>query len=158
MSPVDNPAPALDSVAHIIQVALTPVFLLAVFAQFFNAVSTRIGRVADTTERLAEMMEGAGPDEAARLRRRLACLRRRSLALDAAVALGALGGVSTCAAILALLVGHYRNSPSVTGLLLLFGFAISCILGALVAFAIEIAMAGKGLRSEAARSDRRARR
>jgi len=111
MSPVDNPASALDSVAHIIQVALTPVFLLRLRAVFQRRLGPH-GRMADAIERVGEIMESTGPGEAARLRGRLAGLRRRSFALDAAVALGAIGGVSTCAAILALLIGHLRNSQA----------------------------------------------
>lgn len=52
----------------------------------------------------------------------------------------------------------FTQFPSVTVLLSLFGFAVLCMLGALTAFAIEALIADKSLRSEGARSDRRARR
>ena len=37
----------LDLVAHVIQVALTPVFLLSGIATLMNVFSTRLARVAD---------------------------------------------------------------------------------------------------------------
>lgn len=37
----------LDNVAHIIQVALAPAFLLSALATLLNVFSTRLGRVAD---------------------------------------------------------------------------------------------------------------
>ena len=40
----------LASAAHVIQTALTPVFLLAGLATLFNVFSTRLARVADRAE------------------------------------------------------------------------------------------------------------
>lgn len=70
----------LDSIAHIIQTALTPVFLLTGIATLLNLLSTRLGRVNDLMRQVAALLaEGPPPAEEARtLRRRLARLRRRS--------------------------------------------------------------------------------
>src|SRR5580698_2855960 len=83
---------SIDSVAHVIQIALTPVFLLSGIASILSVFSTRLGRVADRVDALSEQLEVAGSTERARLQKRLTYLRRRSHVLDAAVMLGTLGG------------------------------------------------------------------
>jgi hypothetical protein len=45
---------SLETVAHIVQLALTPVFLLSGIAALLNVFSTRLGRVADQADRLSQ--------------------------------------------------------------------------------------------------------
>src|ERR1700681_825321 len=104
--PGADAAAALGSVVHIIQVSLTPVFLLSGIATLLNVFSTRLARVADQVDAAAKAVEGADADAAALLSLRLEHLHRRSLALDIAVALGATGGALTCATVLALFIGE----------------------------------------------------
>ena len=47
MFSVETDGSALDTIAHIIQVALTPVFLLSGIATLLNVFSTRLSRVGD---------------------------------------------------------------------------------------------------------------
>lgn len=150
MFELNNTVGSLDTVAHVIQVALTPVFLLSGVATLLSVFSTRLGRVSDRVDRLSEAAETAAPEEAARLFVQLEYLRRRSLALDAAVVLGAMGGGATCAATLTLFVGALRNAAAASVLFTLFGLAVLCTLGALTAFVAEMLMAGRGLRIQAA--------
>ena len=56
---VENTDSALDIIAHIIQVALTPVFLLSGIATLLNVFSTRLARVADRVETVTKAFEGA---------------------------------------------------------------------------------------------------
>lgn len=142
---------SLESVAHIIQMALTPVFLLSGIAALLNVFSTRLGRVSDRVDQLAAALATVGPAEAAHLSRQLSFQRRRSLWLDAAVVMGALGGVASCGAILALFVGALRDRTVAGVLFALFGFAVLCALGSLFAFVGEMLLAGRGLREEADR-------
>ena len=153
---------SLESVAHIIQVALTPVFLLAGLANLLAAFSTRLGRVADRVDRLSEEIARAEGADAARLSRQLAFLVRRSILLDVAVVLGALGGGATCAAVIILLVGFLYDTDVARLSFLVFGGAVALTILALNAFLIEMLMAGMGLRAQARFSrdggDRAARR
>ena len=104
----------VESVAHVIQVALTPVFLLSGVASLLGVLSTRLARVADRVDALAEQLEADGPIDRRKLRLRLAYLRRRSHVLDAAVMMGTLGGVATSCAALLLFVGTLRDRPGVS--------------------------------------------
>jgi hypothetical protein len=142
-----NPNSPLDLVAHVIQVALTPVFLLSGIATLMNVFSTRLGRVADLITKLAE---SGDTDDAAAVNARLAHLRRRSLALDAAVVLAALGGAATCVSVLTLFVSALKEATVASVLFATFGLAVLCTIGAIGAFTVEMLMAGNVMRATAA--------
>jgi hypothetical protein len=142
---------ALGSVVHIIQVALTPVFLLSGIATLLNVFSTRLARVADQVDAATKELDGADASEAAALSARLAQLYRRSLALDAAVALGAAGGAMTCTTVLALFVGEAGSLAVATMLFVTFGLALACTLAAIGAYAAEMLMASKHIRAAVVR-------
>ncbi|MBV9863496.1 MAG: DUF2721 domain-containing protein [Alphaproteobacteria bacterium] len=146
---------SLDTVAHIIQVALTPVFLLTGLATLLNVFSTRLARVADRVEQLSKAMDAATGEEARFLGVQLLYLRRRSLALDTAVVLAAIGGAATCATVLTLFLGALRDETVGVLLFALFGFAVICAMGALGAFTAEMLMAGSGVRAEVAETGTR---
>lgn len=149
---------ALDTVVHVIQVSLTPVFLLTGIATLLNVFSTRLARVADRVDAVADELRTANPERIRFLSAQLVYLHRRSIALDVAVVLAAVGGAATCAAVLVLFVGSLDAATVASVLLGLFGIAVLCALGAIVAYTIEMLMAGTGLRAEAAETRRTARR
>ena len=140
----------LDGIAHIIQVALTPVFLLSGVATLLNVFGARLARVSDQAERVSGLLAGASEAERLRLDHRLDRLRLRALLLDAAVVLAALSGVSTCGAVLTLFVGALRDATVASVLFALFGAAILCTLLALVAFGAEMLFASHGVRNRVA--------
>lgn len=138
-------ASALDLVAHIIQVALTPVFLLNGIATLLNVFSTRLARVSDRLDQLTVRIAAADqPTESLSLQ--LAHLRRRSHTLDIAVVLGGVGGAATCGAVLTLFVGAVQQAATASVLFALFGLAVSCTIGALAAYTTEMMMASRGVR------------
>lgn len=145
---------ALDAVAHVIQIALTPVFLLTGLATLLNVFSTRLARVADQVDALSKATAGADAAQAALFAAQMARLHRRSVALDTAVVLAAIGGAATCGSVLALFVAKLLNASSAATLFALFGLAVVCALGAIVAYTIEMLMAGTGIRAEVALSRR----
>ena len=139
----------LENVAHVIQVALTPVFLLSGVGTLLNVFTTRLARVTDHMEHAEELLRAQpGSPDAATLRGHLHRLRRRTLALDVAVALGALGGGATAVATLTLFVGALRNAAVAWTLFLMFGAAVVCTIGALTAFLAETVLSWHGLRDE----------
>jgi Protein of unknown function (DUF2721) len=149
---VDNTGSALDTIAHIIQVALTPVFLLSGIATLLNVFSTRLARVADQVDAVSKALETARQEQAKVLAYRLVRLHHRSLALDVAVVLGAVGAAATCGAVLALFVGALREATAASILFGLFGLAVICALGAIGAFTVEMLIASTGLRDTVAES------
>ncbi|GAJ29855.1 DUF2721 domain-containing protein [Acidomonas methanolica] len=133
----------IDSVAHVIQTALTPVFMLSGIGTLLNLFNTRLARVSDhlddvrkqQREQQADGPQEDGPQEdTARLATRSRRLRRRIIALDTAIIFGGIGGALTCGAALALFLGSLRDSHTAALLIFLFGMALSCVVAALAAF------------------------
>ncbi len=140
---------AVDSVAHIVQVALTPVFLLSGIGTLLNVFNTRLSRVSDHREHTAELLRG--DDETvdhAVLRAHLRRLRHRTMVLDASIAFGAVGGASTCGAAFVLFLGSLRDTAITTWLIVLFGLALVCTACALIAFLADSVLAWHGLHRE----------
>ncbi len=137
---------AVDSVAHVIQVALTPVFLLSGIGTLLNVFNTRLARVSDHTEHASELLnDETDAGEQARLRAHIVRLHRRRLMLDVAVILGAMGGAATCGAAFVLFLGGLREAAIASWLFALFGVALGCIVVALVAFVADSLLAWHGL-------------
>jgi hypothetical protein len=143
-------AAPLDIVAHIIQLALTPIFLLSGIGALLNVFATRLARVSDRVDQITKEMEGVEPEQVAILARQLARLRRRSVALDVAVVLAALAAASTCASVLTLFVGALREATVASALFATFGLAVVCTIGAIMAYTAEMLMTGSGVRAEVA--------
>ena len=142
---LQSPLQMLQSPSGVIQLALTPVFLLTAVAALLNVFSTRLGRVADRVDLLsADLQRGAADTKS--LSAQLDFLRIRSLILDVAVLLATVGGAATCGAALALFFGTLRDAAFKNLVFSLFGGAIIFTITALVAFAVEMKMAGLGLR------------
>jgi hypothetical protein len=147
--------PSINESVELIRLALTPIFLLTAVGALLNVFSTRLGRVADRVDQLS-----ATDTE-------LSSLRRRSRWLDLAVVLATIGGAATCAAVLVLFfaLGNVHEDKGNVQLFLgavledkgtlwaralLFGFfgsAIFFTIAALVAFLVEMILAGHGLRN-----------
>lgn len=129
---------AINDAAHVVQLALTPIFLLTGIASLLNVFTTRLGRIADQVDKLAA--------EADRMPRQLARLRLRSRSLDVAVLLAAAAGALTCGAAFTLFLGALRSGATGIVLFTLFGGALACAVLALAAFAFEMVLAGRTVR------------
>ena len=139
MPPYVSP-PAIDAAAHVVQLALTPIFLLTGIASLLNVFSTRLGRIADQVDRL-DVDTRSNPNS-----RRAARLRLRSRTLDVAVLLASVAGALTCAAALTLFVGEIKSGSAGMVLFALFGGALVCAIAALGAFSFETILAGQTVR------------
>jgi hypothetical protein len=137
----------LDGATHVVQLALTPIFLLTGLAQMLNVFTARLGRVADRVNVLAKDADG--------FQEQLQRLVLRSRILDVAVLLAALAGALTCGAALTLFLGALRNRGHDHLLFGLFGSALACLVLALAAFSVEMILSGRTVRDQANGSDQR---
>lgn len=133
--------PIVSDLAVIIQTSLAPVFLLAGTAGFVSVYTTRLGRVSDRLNEIADR----GQQQYKMLRLQLTYLRRRVLALEVAVALGVVAGICTGGAILNLLAGALGIELRQENLFWYFGGAIVSLIGSLVAFLFEMVIAGQNM-------------
>jgi hypothetical protein len=130
---------SLQDAAHVVQLALTPVFLLSATATLLGVFSSRLARVADRVHVLAML---SGDDHVAEL----TLLKRRSRVLDVAVVVAALGGGLTCVAVLILFLSELRETTAARYLFLSFGGAIVLTMGSLGAFVTEMLLTARGVR------------
>jgi hypothetical protein len=137
-----------DSVSHIIQTALTPVFFLSGIGALLNVFNQRLVRVSDQVSHITELLENGGDAHAKRNLRHLLRLRRRRVALDFAVGFLALAGAATCGAAFALFVVTLRDASSSALLLWLFGAALGFTMAALAAFLVDTVLAWHGIRMD----------
>lgn len=152
---------AIDSAAHLIQIALTPVFMLSGIGSLINVFNTRLARVSDHLEDVNRRLNTPPDDQTddqgdlyspTNLRIHQMRLRRRTFVLDLAIILNAMGGAATCGAAIALFVGSLRNSATSTWLLALFGVALACTVAALTAFLADTLLSWHGMRRDGSAS------
>ena len=132
---------SLNVAAHIVQLALTPIFLLTGIAALLNVFTARLGRVADRVNQLAVSPTAH--------RNQYERLRMRSRALDLAVILAAFAGGLTCCAALSLFMGALGVASTGRILFAFFGAALICAVLALAAFSFEASLAGRTVRDQA---------
>ena len=139
----------VDSTAHVIQIALTPVFLLSGIGTLLNVFNIRLARVSDHTEHAFELLKSE-QDAATRrkLVRHLNRLQRRRIVLDVSVIGGAIGGSATCGAAFVLFLGSARVTEIANWLFILFGIALGCTVVALIAFLTDSVLAWHGFHRE----------
>ncbi len=152
MNPIESSD--IDSIVHVIQLSLSPAFLLTAVATLLNVFTTRLGRISDQVK---AVLQAAKPDDLVKEETivRLSYLRWRTLALDAAVILAAVSGASTCGTVLTLFFGALRDKTTVSLLLFLYGGGILGTLLSLGAFLAEVLMASRGIRLAAEQGIRR---
>ncbi len=131
----------LETAAHVVQLALTPVFLLSGVATLLSVFAARLARVADKVDLLSVQAKNGIRDRA------LESLKLRSRALDIAVVLAALAGALTSATVLVLFLGQVRGTGAGKLLFLAFGGAIVLTIASLAAFVVEMLLAARGVRS-----------
>jgi len=134
----------LDDAAHLIQVALTPVFLLSGIAALLNVFAARLARVADQQAALSASIQVGGAS--GEQNEQFVSLRRRSLILEVAVVLATGGAIATCLSITTLFLFALSNKAIASVLLLFFGIAVVCTLGSVTAFGLEMVVSNRAMR------------
>lgn len=144
---------AFDTVAHVIQIALTPIFLLTGIAGLLSVFSTRHSYVTQHVDTLLREIASRTAVDRNTVRQQFNNLRRRSILLDVAVILGILGGTATCGAAMLLFVGELDDSTTGSLLFGMFGAALIFTITALASFATEMMLAGHGIRNRMAEAE-----
>jgi hypothetical protein len=141
-----DPGSQTEMTAHIIQIALTPVFLLSGIATLLGVFSNRLARVADRVDQLNQNNQLESHTSASELTR----LHHRSVALDCAVVLGAMAAAATCSSALTLLLGTLKSATIDNFLFATFSAALLFSLGAIGCFTVEMLMTTVGVRNQLA--------
>jgi hypothetical protein len=131
----------VSAIAHVIQLAVAPVFLLTGVGAMLGVMTTRLARVIDRARVLEERLPGAAPERERLYRDELTLLDRRGRLVHRAIGLCTTSALLVCAVIVTLFVGAFLETD-VSGVIgLLFVAAMLVLFAGLVLFLAEIRLA-----------------
>ena len=136
-------------VAHVIQVAAAPVFLLSGIGGMLSVFVARLGRIVDRSRTLDERLEDAVDTQEPRFVNELSTLSRRSRLIERAVALATAAGTLVCLVIVTLFVDYLFGLDASVPVASFFLFAMLCFIAAFGNFLREVLLATAPLRHEA---------
>lgn len=131
-----------DAIAHGIQLAVAPVFLLTAVAGMIGVVANRLARIIDRARLLEkELKNGVHPSEAAQVRRELVSQRRRGILANVSIGLLTLCAFLIGGTIVVLFLGETIDLPMLRISIVSFLAALTCFMLALVCFFAETLLA-----------------
>jgi MFS family permease len=143
-------ASSATQVAHIIQLAVAPIFLLAGVGAFLNVCAGRLARIIDRARSLEPLILQSRGEEHDRLLGEIRILDRRMALVSQAIFFSVLAAVLTCAVVIALFSAALTSAQFGTTVALLFiGSMVAVGLG----FGIFLVETRLGSRSVRIRTD-----
>jgi hypothetical protein len=136
----------VSAIAHVIQLAVAPVFLLTGVGAILGVMANRLGRVIDRSRGLEERLPAAQPDTLPGLHDELQRLDRRSHLIQRAIGLCTTSALLVCAVIVTLFVGALLETDVAGVIGVLFVAAMVSLSAGLILFLAEIRLAIGGMR------------
>ncbi|HEY7482567.1 MAG TPA: DUF2721 domain-containing protein [Gemmatimonadales bacterium] len=136
----------VSAIAHVIQLAVAPVFLLTGVGAMLGVMANRLGRVIDRARVLEERLPAAPPDAAPDYRNQLGVLGRRSHLIQWAIGLCTASALLVCAVIVTLFVGAFLKTDVAGVIGAMFVAAMLSLSAGLILFLAEIRLAIGGIR------------
>ncbi len=138
-----------DTVAHSIQLAVAPVFMLTAIAAMLAALAARLARIIDRGRILEERLDAVPAGEelphAADVQRELTLLRKRARLVNAAMTLQILAATLIAATVITLFLGETTAARISTVVPWTFMIGVACFVLALLCFLVETLLAGRAL-------------
>ncbi len=120
------------AVAHAIQLAVAPVFLLSGIGAILMVMTNRLGRIIDRARVLEDRLENARPELLASLRADLAILSRRAKLISLAITLCTTTALLVCTVIaMMFLSASLQFDATIPVVLLFIGAMLTFFLGLL---------------------------
>lgn len=134
-------ATQVSSVAHVIQLAVAPVFLLAGVGSLLGVLTSRLARVVDRFHALEQsLVEESSPESMARTQATKVSLARRARLIHWAITLCTVCDLLVCLVIAALFIGAELQVALPSTIAGLFIAAMLALIAGLVCFLREIAL------------------
>jgi hypothetical protein len=137
-----------DAVAHVIQLAVAPVFLLTGIGALLGVMMTRVSRIIDRARVLEPQLDDAETGSTHPLHGELRSLGRRARLINWAITLFVFAALLVCAVIVGMfMTAYYAWSPDLTRVMAaLFALAMTALIGGLLCFLREVYLATATLR------------
>lgn len=136
----------VSAIAHVIQLAVAPVFLLSGVGAMLAVLTSRLARIIDRARVLEERLPGLQAGERPAVELHLATLSRRATLMNRAIGLCTTCALLVCAVIAALFGGAFLATDVSVLIGLMFIAAMLALIGALVSFLREIHIATRSVR------------
>ncbi len=138
--------PSVD-IAHLIQVALTPIFLISAIGVTLNVLTSRLARIVDRARAMEKELQepdysGAGRD----LNAALQVMARRASYMNGAITLITISALFIALVVTMLFVNAFLRWDLSSFIAIMFIFSMLSLAAALLAFLIEVRIATKTLR------------
>jgi len=142
---MDQPIP-VNQIAHLIQLAIAPVFLLAGIGSLLNVVAQRLARVVDRARVLEKEIHSYDEEERDRAAAELCLLDRRMKVANYAISACTASALFTCLLVAMLFVADLSDFSFGQLVALLFIVTMLLLIIGLVLFLYEIRLAMRSLR------------
>jgi hypothetical protein len=133
-------------IAHSIQLAVAPVFLLSGVGVFITVLTNRLARIVDRARAVEPLLSTAHEAAVPALHAELCVLSRRGRLVNRAITLSTLCALLICVVIVALFAGVALGRAFTALIVILFITALAAFIGALICFLLEIRAATTALR------------
>jgi hypothetical protein len=137
---------AVPAIAHLIQLAVAPVFLLAGIGSILNVLAQRLARVVERARSLETEMDSLDSAERAVAAAELGLLGRRMNAVNLAIVCCTSSALFICVVVAILFVADLSDFPFGRPIAWLFIAAMLLLISGLVLFLWEIHLAMRSLR------------
>jgi hypothetical protein len=138
-------SPEVSLVAHTIQLALAPVFLLAGIGAFLNVCVGRLARVVDRARVVEKLVPVTTGDEHERLIAEVRILDRRISVVNAAILLTVIAAVLTCLVVILLFASNLIDANLGTLIALLFIASMMSMGAGFAVFIVETRLGSRAV-------------
>jgi hypothetical protein len=138
--------PAVNEIAHLIQLAIAPVFLLAGVGSILNVLAQRLARVVDRARRLEVEFETLELKDQGPARIELRILDRRMTVVNLAISCCTASALFVCMVVAILFVADLASFRFGRPIAYLFILTMLMLIGGLLLFLYEVRLAMQSIR------------
>ena len=131
---------------HAIQLAVAPVFLLSGIGVFLGVLTNRLARIVDRARKVEEGLHLARATDPDAVRDMLRVAARRAHYINVSVTLGTIAALLVSLVVALLFASTFVPLDLAASVAILFVLAMTALVGALVAFLVEVRIAIAALR------------
>jgi hypothetical protein len=137
---------AVSAIAHLIQLAIAPVFLLTGVGSILNVLTQRLSRVVDRARKLEQEFATLDPAHHGSVKSELRVLDLRMTLSIRALSACTASALLVCVLIAILFVGDLADVPLAKPIAILFILAMLLLIAGLILFLWEVRLAMQSIR------------
>jgi hypothetical protein len=141
-----QPEARISAIAHVIQIAIAPVFLLTGIASLLVVLTNRLGRIIDRARLLETHHTSATGEYRVGLGNDLGMLSRRARLVNMGISLFTVAALLVCVMISVLFISAFFDTDVSRAVAALFVIAMFALIAGLMSFLREVQLATASLR------------